>query len=162
MDINMDSMQEVPNFTNRTADLQYSEKTERWTINNSVQRILDLDESHGFKLLTAKSSGGDPIVLLRVVDSENADFFTGKTPIFTARTMWTIVDNIIGETELGMEPVDGEDDLYVLQPWSGESQITSSIIDNLKQEEGEEVDDNQDWDQEANQVVNTPEKVIFS
>ena len=141
MNINTDSMTPVTDVNNRksTADLKYSETTERWTINSSVQKTLDLYDNQGFNMFTALGEDGQRLILLEVVDSDDAEMFTGKTPSFTARKLRTLVDNIMdGENELALEPVDNEDNFFVIQAWTGESAILEQVVSFDEEQEVEE------------------------
>lgn len=161
MNINTDNMQEVASGRTRTADLQYSEKTERFTINKEVQSILNLDDTHGFNVFTTTTDDGDSVIVLEVVEADEASIFRGSTPSFTARNLWTLIQDLMdSKTSLRMEPV--EDNLYVLQPWDGESTIIRNSLSPNNQEDSSQTDMFDEEQEDVEEVEQKPEESFVS
>lgn len=127
MNINTDSMTQVQDVQKRkstTPDLKYSDQTERWTMNEAVQDFLDLDGSHGFNMYIAENDEGEDVVLLEVVDTDDATFYKGEGNVFIARRLADAIDH----HSFALNPVDDMDgEFFILDEWEG----TSYILENM-------------------------------
>lgn len=125
MDINTDSMTKVSdvNKTSYSPDLKYSDQTERWTMNERVQDILELDDSHGLNMYVAEDNeSGEQVVLLEIVDAQDAEFFKGEGNVFVARRLADAIDH----HSFALIPAEdqvGQDNMYILSEWEGDSEI---------------------------------------
>ncbi len=139
MDINPDSMQKVHDVnkhSQNTPDLRYSEKSKKWTMDETVQEAMNLDtDERGLIMYVAtdEESGGQ-VVLVEVTDRENADFFTGKGNIFTARRLADMVE----DTQFGIEEIEDMENTYALRTWDGQNSL---LNDNTPPHEPESLEE---------------------
>lgn len=122
---NMTKVTDV-NKRSRSPDLKYSEQTNKWTMNESIQDALNLGDSHGLNMYMAvDEETGEDIILLEIVDSDDSDFFRGQGNVFTARRLADAVNH----HSFALHPVDEMDgEFYMLVQWEGESQILSNPV----------------------------------
>ena len=162
MNINTDTMTKVQdvNKRSRSPDLKYSDQTERWTMNESVQDALNLGDSRGLDMYIAEDvDSGEKIVLVEIVDSDDADFFTGSGNVFIARRLADAIDH----HSFALTPVEHLDgEFYALNEWEGESDILENdlMISNDSEDEEmidlseeEEETDHDDFDYDADDFV---------
>ncbi len=142
MNINTENTQRVSDVNNRSygADLRYSETQERWTMSENVQKTLDLDEQGLQMHIGFDEETDESVILLRIVDTEEADFFKGSGNIFTAHRLRSAVERMMdGEESLALIPV--EDNFYALQEWEGQSEIMDNIFDDEELDNTEDVEE---------------------
>jgi hypothetical protein len=142
MNINTENTTRVSDVNNRSygADLRYSETQERWTMSENVQKTLGLDEQGLQMHIGFDEETDESVILLRVVDKEDADFFKGSGNIFTAHRLRSAVEEMMnGEESLAIIPL--EDNFYALQEWEGQSEIMDNIFEAEEPEDTEDVEE---------------------
>lgn len=158
MNINTDSMHRVNDVkkSKRAPDLRYSDSTERWTINEGVQETLDLVEN-GLVMYVALDDNGEQVVIVEVVDTENADFFTGEGNVFTAHRLWDHVEH----QSLAFEPVDDMENAYALVEWEGESPVLENTLDLTSEEIEMEDESSEDYSDDIDSFTTESEDEEF-
>lgn len=160
MNINTDTMNKVHDVNKRShsPDLKYSNETERWTMNEKIQDALNLDDSRGLIMYTAQNDEGENVVLVEIVDSDDAEFFKGKGNVFIARRLADAIDH----HSFALIPANNMNgEYYVLQEWEGESQIlndddlfgnndTSETTEKIATDLSSEINDEEEEDVEFN------------
>lgn len=154
--MNISSMEKVTDVNKRSysADLKYSENTEQWTMNEKVQDALNLDGSRGLNMYVGiDENTGEQVTLVEIVDSEEAEFFTGEGNVFIARRLADHVVNTSSDQErhsFALEPVENMDgEVYVVSEWEGESTILENTSLDMSNEEEKAEDYSDDLDEFA-------------
>jgi hypothetical protein len=105
-----------------------------------VQKTLGLDEQGLQMHIGFDEETDESVILLRVVDKEDADFFKGSGNIFTAHRLRSAVEEMMnGEESLAIIPL--EDNFYALQEWEGQSEIMDNIFEAEEPEDTEDVEE---------------------
>jgi len=162
MNINPNSMTKVQDVQKRkstTPDLKYSDQTERWTMNEAVQDSLNLDDSHGLNMYIGEDEDtGEQVVLVEIVEAEEAEFFRGNGNVFIARRLADAIDH----HSFALNPVDNMDgEFFVLEDWEGTSHILENNMINSDNSSDNPIDEMEDTNEEVTDLSDDGDEPTF-
>jgi len=162
MNINPNSMTKVQDVQKRkstTPDLKYSDQTERWTMNEAVQDSLNLDDSHGLNMYIGEDEDtGEQVVLVEIVEADDAEFFRGNGNVFIARRLADAIDH----HSFALNPVDNMDgEFFVLDEWEGTSYILENNMINSDNSSDNPIDEMENTNEEVTNLSDDGDEPTF-